>query len=62
MLFTDKKEYDKNGTDIKPMTNPFSIILDLLGDTYEGFIINVDSDDYLTAAAEIVTLMDLSLS
>ena len=25
-------------------------------------IINVDSDDYLTAAAEIVTLMDLSLS
>jgi hypothetical protein len=44
LLFTDKKEYDKNETDIKPATNPFSIILDLLEDSYEGFIINVDSE------------------
>jgi hypothetical protein len=44
LLFTDKNEYDKNETDIKPMTNPFSVILDLLKDTYEGFVINVDSE------------------
>lgn len=44
LLFTDKNEYDKNDTDIKPMTNPFSVILDLLKDTYEGFVINVDSE------------------
>ena len=40
LLFTDKEEYDKSISDIQPRTNPFRVILDLLEDGIEGFLIN----------------------
>ena len=43
MLFTDKAEYDKCNLDVEPKTNPFRMVLDLLEDDCEGFVINVKS-------------------
>lgn len=40
LLFTDLEEYDKIISDIVPRTNPFRVLLDLLDDDVEGFIIN----------------------
>ena len=42
LLFTDKEEYDKRVKDIPPRTNSFRLLLDLLEDDIEGFVINIE--------------------
>ena len=45
LLFTDKDAYETYvKEDIKPRTNPFNMILDLLDDDFEGFLINLGSE------------------
>lgn len=43
LLFTDKDEYDKCDFAMKPQTNPFREILNLLEDNDAGFVINLKS-------------------
>ena len=45
-IFTDKEEYDKNVTDIAAMTNPFNLVLDLLDERIEGFVINLGNEEF----------------
>lgn len=46
LLFTDKDEYDENNMGGNPTTNPFDLVLDLLDDRFEGFVINIDSEAF----------------
>ena len=46
-IFTDKEEYDKNIEGIIPITNPFEVVLDLLDERFEGFVINVFGDGFV---------------
>jgi hypothetical protein len=39
-LATDMDEFNKGFEDLTPLTNPWNIILDLLHDDVEGFVIN----------------------
>ena len=45
-IFTDREEYDKNIDDIVAITNPFGLVLDLLDDRFEGFVVNVENEAF----------------
>lgn len=41
LLFTDREKYDRDIRDIPPITNPFNLVLDLLDERFEGFVVNI---------------------
>lgn len=45
-IFTDKEAYDNNVTDITALTNPFELVLDLLDERFEGFVINLCGEEF----------------
>ena len=45
-IFTDREAYDNNVTDIAALTNPFDLVLDLLDERFEGFVVNICDEEF----------------